>query len=358
MSEEPQKEMSEEPQKEMSEEPQKEMSEEPQKEMSEEPKSKGSTRERPKKRRRVQSEDDIKERILQQKKERFDKLLYQAKKQLVKQAKQCRTFLLQKHIRKMKKQGEDAVPLKLQSVKDLPLEHVVQQGVRQLGLLHANPDPNADFQQPEPLSPELKSQVDMILTHIRFQSVLEECHKNVTDYRRWALKLDERGEFRIQPAKGAKAKNPIPKQMQHQPMSLFCSLNDDGDGDGETTEMSPYGPGAYMETVPTKKNRQGQRARRAKAMAIEAKNKGKKYESLNWRSSEEKSKEQKPEERDHQDHSSRSAKREQPNSIVAFGDRNGGTNSTAPAEKQHPSWVAKQAQKSGIVAFKGTKITF
>jgi hypothetical protein len=327
--------------------------------MSEEPKTKGSTRERPKKRRRLHSEDDKKERILQQKKERFDKLLYQAKKQLAKQAKQCRTFLLQKHIRKMKKQGDDASPSKLQSVKDLPLEHVVQQGIRQLGLLHANPDPNAEFQQPESLSPELKVQVDMILTHIRFQSVLEECHRNVTDYRRWALKLDDRSEYRIQPAKGAKAKNPIQKQMQHQPMSLFCSLNDDG----ETNETSPYGPGAYMEEVPIKKNRQGQRARRAKAMAIQAKKEGKKYESINWRSSEEKSKERKLEGTNQQDHPSWSAKREQPNGIVAFGgkkitsgDRNGGTNS--PAEKQHPSWVAKQAQKSGIVAFKGTKITF
>lgn len=302
--------------------------------MSEESSKRKGTRVRSKKRSR-HNEDDVKQRILHLKKERFDKLLYQAKKQLAKQAKLCRTFLLQRHIRKMKKQTI-AAPCELQSVKELPLEHIVEQGLRQLGLLHANPDPKATFRQPEPLDPSLKTRVDAVLAHARFRSVLEEWHRKVTDYRRWAMHLDERSEVGIQTKNCPKVSDSTRQHMKHQPTSLFCSL----DGDGGTNE-SPYGPGAFMEAVPTKKNRKGQRARRAKAMAIEAKNEGKKYESLNWRSTEEKSKKRKEEERP---------------SRSSGNYKEGSTN--LPTEEQHPSWVAKQGQKSGIVAFKGTKITF
>lgn len=336
------------------------------KELSEAPKQ-NRVRKRPKKRRR----DDGMERHLQVKKERFNKLLYQAKKDLQKQAKLCRTFLVQKSIRKMKKQGEktdsSSSSSKLQSIKELPLERVVEQAVRQLGLLHANPDPEATFTPHEQLTPELKTQIDMFLTHARFQKGLEEWHKKVTEYRRWALNFDERLEARLNPKKETATTT---MRAKKQPMSVFCSLNEDENGDAGT-ETSPYGPGAFMEEVPVKKNRMGQRARRAKAMAIQAKKEGRRYESMNWRSAEEKmEKQQRMEEEqpipvaEENNHPSWAAKRNEPSGIVAFkgtkvkfGEESSEKKSE-PAAENHPSWEAKKAQKSGIVAFKGTKITF
>ena len=71
---------------------------------------------------------------------------------------------------------------------------------------------------------------------------------------------------------------------------MFCSLGDDqgNDGEGDPSLMSAYGPGAHLEDadvfMPKKKNRKGQRQRRAKAMALEAKRQGRRdYQSINWR---------------------------------------------------------------------------
>ena len=334
------------------------------KELSEAPKQ-NRVRKRPKKRRR----DDGKERRIEIKKERFDKLLYQANKDLQKHAKQCRTFLVQKSIRQIKKQGENTASSpsssRLQSIKELPVERVVEQAVRQLGLLHANPDPEAIFTPPKPLTPELKSQVDMVLTHTRFQKVLEEWHKKVTEYRRWALNFDDRIENRQNPKKETVTTT---MRSKNQPISVFCSLNED-DTAADGNEISPYGPGAFMEEVPVKKNRKGQRARRAKARALEAKKEGKKYESLNWRSAEEKHaknkkvEEEQPEEEEN-NHPSWAAKRNEPSGIVEFKGtkvnfgEGASENKSEPPAENHPSWEAKKAQKSGIVAFQGTKITF
>lgn len=330
-------------------------------------------RKRTKKRRR----DDGKERHIAIKKERFDKLLYQARKDLQKQAKRCRAFLVQKSIRKMKQKedGGTDVPSssssssRLRAIKEAPLDRVAERAVRQLGLLHANPDPDADFAASRPPDHQQEDRVvGAILTHARFQKALEGWHEKVTDYRRWALNFDERAENRKNPGASATAvMRPIKKK---QSTSIFCSL-DGGDG-GEEEETSPYGPGAYMEEVPVKKNRKGQRARRAKAMAIQAKKEGRKYESLNWRSEEErrakmeKAEKEKAAEEETQ-HPSWNAKRNEPTGIVAFeGSKIKFGNEPAvetKAERQappenHPSWEAKKAQKSGIVAFKGTKITF
>ena len=349
-----------------------------------------------KKKNRRRSEEEEREELLNLKKERYEKLLHQAKKHLLKHAKQCRTFLLQKKIRKLKQQPSTSNDKddNLQLLKDMPLDFVVQKALRQLGLLHANPDPNATFNIPSQSSEnqELQSLETTILTHKRFQQALEEWHVKVTEYRRWTLHLDERqqqkeggkntkGMVVVRNKKGKKSK----QQQQQQPTSLFCSLNDDDD-DIPTGEamMSPYGPGAYLEdeVMVVKKNRKGQRARRAKAMAIQAKKEGKQYQSLNWRSSnedktkkrkrrDEEESEQKLEEQSSPNHPSWSAKREQPSGIVAFkgtkitfGDDSSSNKdvSSKPTastnDEQHPSWIAKQSQKTGIVAFQGTKITF
>ena len=341
------------------------------------------TKKRKKNRRR--SEDEEREELLNIKKERYEKLLHQAKKHLLKHAKQCRTFVAQKQIRKLKQSSStNKNDNHLKLIKEMPLENVVYQALRQLGLLHANPDPDADFNFPPQTcnSQESEKLGNIILTHKRFQQTLEEWHVKVTEYRRWTLHLDERQQQKERGGGGMtvvrkKGTNSKQQQQQQQPTSLFCSLNDDDNGEtsGEIS-MSPYGPGAYMEdeVMVVKKNRKGQRARRAKAMAIQAKKEGKAYQSLNWRSNEEKTKKRKLEQEDrHQNqksdeqssenHPSWSAKREQPSGIVEFKGTKitFGEDNDTPAvqkEEQHPSWAAKQSQKTGIVAFKGTKITF
>jgi hypothetical protein len=333
--------------------------------------SKGKKRKRTKKR----SEEEESKEILQIKQEQYNKILYQAKKQLLKHAKLCRTFLLQKKIRKLKQQASETQEDKLQSVKDLPLDQVVDQALRQLGLLHANPDPNAEFIVS---APSVKcTQVDAILTHKRFKIALEEWHKKITKYRRWTLTIDERRLYGAKGKRSKKLKQLQKQKQQQQPTSLFCSLNEnEGNTDGHSQDISPYGPGAHMEDdpIPIKKNRKGQRARRAKAIAIEAKKEGRQYESLNWRkgNEEQKNKRQNQQREDFQknpensfeepSHPSWSAKQARKTGIVAFEGTKisfGGNDTVNSSnEEKHPSWAAKQAQSTGIVVFKGTKITF
>jgi hypothetical protein len=302
------------------------------------------SRKRTKKKRK---HNDKEEELLEAKQERYDKLLYTAKKQLTKQAKQVKMFLVQKSIRKVKEKTTSEVKQDQLSLwKDLPLELVVHQAIKQLGLLHANPNPNTvdtTTTTNDGKDDIYKSHIATILSHKRFQKGLEEWNEKVTDYRRWSLQLSDRND-RFDTDQDQ-------NNQQRQPTSLFCSLNhNNGEGGDDAAaapifdasdKMASYGPAATMDgQPPKKKNRQGQRARKAKAQAKEAKKQGKQYQSINWRSSEGKSTKRPRDEKDDRDKPPPSAKPE------------------APAAPDHPSWAAKLQQKSGIVAFQGTKITF
>ena len=73
------------------------------------------------------------------------------------------------------------------------------------------------------------------------------------------------------------------------------TLNGDGDAEGEAlgstgpAHRSPYGPGGdeddeWAAVTSQRKNRKGQRARQAKAKAVEARKRGEKWDSsVNWR---------------------------------------------------------------------------
>jgi len=97
-----------------------------------------------------------------------------------------------------------------------------------------------------------------------------------------------------------------------------------------------------------KKNRTGQRARKAKITAMEAKKKGKKWDtSVNWRPKKGKK--------------SRNEKEETVAATTASPPKAQDVASVGKdwKKKEHPSWLAaKREQKSGIVAFAGTKIIF
>jgi hypothetical protein len=144
-------------------------------------------------------------------------------------------------------------------------------------------------------------------------------------------------------------------------------------------KYSKYGPASDLGEVPKRKNRKGQRQRRAKALAIEAKKKGRSHEhfpSSNWR--EPKPKEGNDDMDNHSDwghHKSRGRGKEtnrnqrfeqqeqnQHHNNLSSHDPNQQQQqqklNNQTEEQQHPSWAAKQAQSTGIVAFKGTKITF
>jgi hypothetical protein len=295
-----------------------------------------------KRKRKPNSEEDDAILILKLQQERYDKLLYTAKKQIHKHAKICKTFLVQKCVRSLKKQQEQnsSNNSKLEGWKELNLDLVVEQAIRQLGLLHANPNPETSMETMSMSSPTTDPLVTTLLQHTRFKSVLEEWNQKVTEYRRWCLQWNERNDKFAEPKSKKTMKEP-PKQ---QPMSMFCSL---GGGEKKEKDLSAYGPAADYAEEPKKKNRQGQRGRRAKAMAIEAKKQGRgrehrEQQSLNWRSG----------------GGGRKEKQEEGN---GGGYEGGDKKKDAPPkepEVQHPSWVAKQQQSSGIVAFQGTKITF
>ncbi len=293
------------------------------------------------------------ERQMSLKQDRYDKLLYLAKKLLTKQAKQVRAFMVQRSIRKLKAQNDDKEEKLLQPLKDLSLDLVVQQAIRQLGLIHANPNP-LTVEPPVILPPEQAQLVSSVLDHKRFQSALEEWNEKVADFRRFCLLLDDSNhKFSKETLPRGKKSKTTTLRPQDQPSSFFCtSLNDQEEE--EENDMMAYGPAAAAMEEPKPKNRQGQRARKAKALALQAKKEGRQYESLNWR--EEKEKTTKA------DDNKKNERQPIKKSTLAGSTKKDGPKGERKPEEDlsshHPSWAAKQQQKSGIVAFQGKKITF
>lgn len=204
--------------------------------------------------------------------------------------------------------------------------------------------------------------LEKMLKHKKMQSTLEIWNKQVTEYRRWSLQQQDRDapNFGYESQHIGKKKKSKPNDRHSSgtdvnddpEKSLFLRL--DGGEDEEPEEDYQYGPGSYV-VEEKKKNRKGQRARRAKAMAIEAKKAGRTRrpdESLNWRPK----KQHKPAEEEDSGGYRNNTQRH---------DSTGGSSqpvraktAPAPAEKLHPSWAAAKKDTSGIVKFQGTKITF
>mmetsp|Transcript_20135 Transcript_20135/g.41152 ORF Transcript_20135/g.41152 Transcript_20135/m.41152 type:complete len:503 (+) Transcript_20135:88-1596(+) len=273
--------------------------------------------------------------------------------------------------------------------------------------------------QPQSEDPFYQSLLEILLQHKRLSSAMDQLNEKVTEYRRWTmrrqdmLRVDGIPEFmRDDSMIGGKKKKNIKKSQCQQvnktlitagaggfhgvtrkrgldghegTSGLFIgSLSgmpmegyfDDAYSDNRGEDEMEIGQYGYNYPMERKKNRPGQRARKAKALAIEARKVGKTWESsLNWR---EKKKEKNGSATNENDSHAISNRRRGSQS----GQNGGGRNSDHPvlseknatkhdAQKiatmgktwkengQHPSWAAKAAQKSmGIVEFKGTKITF
>jgi BUD22. len=139
--------------------------------------------------------------------------------------------------------------------------------------------------------------------------------------------------------------------------------NEEYDADNQNGYSSYYGD-PYL--APIKKNRTGQRARKAKAMAIEARKAGKVWDSsINWR-------EKKTKKRTADKGGKETDFVKQEVAISASGlDKSKQVKVEEVVNmgkdwkeqgKAHPSWAAREAQKAksglGIVAFAGKKITF
>ena len=278
---------------------------------------------------------------------------------------------------------------------------------------NASPD-NAQIeqqQQQQPQNPEPCQSEDpfhqtlreSMLRHKRLSTALDQLNDKVTEYRQWIMRREEflRGgdnpdDNHIGEGKMKKKNNSRQGKVAsandtmvvaggfnrrkrgldlggHEGASgLFIgSLSGmpaegyDDDGDNNIDENDDYREeDLYGYQEGKKKNRPGQRARRAKAMAIEARKTGKTWDSsINWRE-----KKKDGNEMDEGRHT-RKFEKEQNKSYKKKREESG----AKPNESQniatmgkgwkeegnaHPSWAAAAQKTQGIAKFQGTKITF
>ena len=296
--------------------------------------------------------------------DRHDKLMHACTKSLHKEAKVVKAFECQKIVRKMKEtKGKEKLDSKLVQVKACCLDHVVKLAQQRLGLFNLNPK-GEPIEPPVEIPASERELVERMLQHKRISSAIDHWNEKVTEYRRWCLRRQEHvhGEpdfgyevKKVASRKGTKKKLSTPKSADSS--GLFVTLDgaveaeeDDADDD-DNRNGNWYGPGGNEDLVVVKQNRMGQRARRAKALAKQAKKEGKTWsKSINWRPKKDlvdEGEQQQPQIPNTTKPSSTSAPR-----IAEMG-------KVWKEEGQaHPSWAARASEKTGIVAFAGKRITF
>lgn len=307
---------------------------------------------------------------------------------------------------------------KLEQTKKLDLEALVQVGLKRLGVLSLDPRVHEEFTQgladvigtaaeskrrkkslPQKLDAQAVSQCDdpffqslieSMLQHKRLSACLDQLNDKVTEFREWKVSREHilRGDTDPSDAahegkKGKKKKresrNSASENLTmvvaggfkgrqrgldlggHEGASgLFIGSlagmpaeeYDDGGEGGSDDDGDDYDVNAYQK----KKNRPGQRARRAKASAIEARKSGKTWDSsINWR---EKKQGRNESERKDGGHD-RKPRRDESTKLAAAQHIATMGKTWKEEGNAHPSWAAKTAQKSqGIAKFEGKKITF
>eukprot|EP00979_Chaetoceros_neogracilis_P004584 scaffold797_cov408-Chaetoceros_neogracile.AAC.49 len=344
---------------------------------------------------------------------RLSSLIAQTTKSTRKEAKVVKSFECQKIIRKIKSikesivnddpgpteeaddpatstESNDAAPVgdekirkqmekldeQLKTMKDFDIDNVVQAALHRLGLQNKKQGRKID------LDKSTKSLIESMIKHKRISSAMQSMSEKVSDYNAWLSGREDwiannmRGSMRhdrdskeIKKSKkrgrdvdvaghdGASglfieslAGNAVPEEEPGKPMVGYEGYQEYDEKDYAFSQMK-------------KKNRPGQRARKAKALAIEAKQAGRAWDSsTNWR---EKKKRYNDDEDQHQP-------RHQQKNVSASGlDKSKNIKAAEVATmgkdwkeegKAHPSWAAREAQKAksgmGIVAFAGKKITF
>lgn len=336
----------------------------------------------------------IHEEIVSQK---YSSLLYMSSKTLRKEAKIVKSFECQKIVRKIKevKSSDDSDVIEkiksleeqLKNTKAFDLELVVQSCISRCGLAKKDTDDDNDDDNDhkkrningdnhDAFTTKL---MDDIIKHKRIVAVMQNIRVKVSEYNTWLAKEEEWLSGKKQNEK---------KRSDRSSQSLKRNRHDYETVQGDVfigslaneTELPDYGITDeeevlgnhdegdegyadfenYNDLQITKKNRMGQRQRKARAKAIEAANKGKivgKDQSLNWR----------PKKQKRDDSQKNKAKVESASGLDKSRDiqvadvANMGKN-WKDEGKAHPSWAAREAQKTksglGIVEFKGKKITF
>ena len=308
----------------------------------------------------------------------------------------------------------------------MELDELVKVGLKRLGVLSLDPtvhkeddcedddvaaDDGSDEQSKSDAKitisqaddPFYQSLLESMFRHKRLSTALDELNEKVTEYRQWTVRKDAvfQGRNNQDPTmsmgdrKKKKKKNQSTVDYGNDTMIVAGGFNsrkrglDLGGHEGASglfigslSGMAAEGYGVdeqYMDgddgeyyeyQQEKKKNRPGQRARRAKAMAIEARNAGKTWDSsINWR-------EKKKGDGEGTDDRGRSGGRGNHNTREDRGSKRNEINvDTKPKEAQHiatmgktwkedgnahPSWAAKAAaqKNQGIAKFAGKKITF
>ncbi|EQC31357.1 hypothetical protein SDRG_10959 [Saprolegnia diclina VS20] len=273
-----------------------------------------------------------------------EKLSHQASVAFARELKKIKTFELQKVIKVLGKDPENpALQIQVELLKNLDISLVVRRALLSLGL-----DPPAKqakaVELPDELAAKIKAIETSLLKHKRLAPVMKT----------WKEKTGERAEklFKEENAElnKSRGKNGLGARSSAAPVSLFVgTLSGFGDADDRAKEEDVI---ADFLGEKHKKNRPGQRARKQKALMIEAAKTGRPIESGG--SFREKKERPKPAKKANKPPAAKPAK-------PARVER---TRPEAPAvdKTSHPSWAAKQAQKDkekvDIHAFSGKKVVF
>ena len=354
--------------------------------------------------------------------DKYRKLHHACSKQLHKEAKLVKSFECQKIVRSIKSAKESiggdggvvktkaeerlqsrlqSLECKLERTKRMNLDAPVQTALKRLGVSNLDPiirgkdvveESVANHSDQDQFYLQL---TETMLRHKRLSSAMDQLNSKVADFRQWSTRReglllrkgdqDLEHQDRKTTTKNKKAKKLGTKSTNdtmivaggfhgrkrgldlggHEGASgIFIgslsgvAANDDYEWSGTEGDFDEH----FEPETKRKKNRPGQRSRKAKALAIEAKKAGKTWDSsLNWR-------EKKQEKLDSSEgsdgrHSNRGGA---PRSSETTGtNRRGSTPADDDPRKEwkdegnaHPSWTAANANKPTIQAFKGKKITF
>jgi hypothetical protein len=211
------------------------------------------------------------------------------------------------------------------------------------------------------------SLIETTLQHKKMIPVMESVNASVLEYNSWFVRREERIAGGAKKAKKKKNSNNrvIDVSGHDGDTGLFIDSlagrePDYGDveKDIEGEENQQYD--MYTDLAPAKRNRMGQRARKAKAMALEAKKAGKHFDGSIKKWWELKPKNVKNEKIVINELASGldASKKVEAAQVVEMG------SNWKEEGKAHPSWAARQVQKAksgsgiGDIEFKGTKITF
>lgn len=351
--------------------------------------------------------------------DRYRKLHHACTKQMHREAKVVKSFECQKIVRSIKAasasesarravDGDDqkqsksqkrmqALQNKLDRTKSMDLDAVVKVGLKRLGVLSLDPSVQkgggsaADANVSQNEDQFYQTLMESMLQHKRISSALDQLNEKVTEYRGWMTRRQAmlRGEDQDPDGRGSKKKKKNKNKQQSK--AKLPSGNDTvvvaggydtrkrgldlgghegasglfiGSLSGMVAEEDGYGDGNeyydeededYGHREEKKKNRPGQRARKAKAMAIEARKAGKTWDSsVNWREKKE---------RDSKNPDGQTSKADwqgRDKSKMANTNRDDGGAKSKETQDIHPSWAAAAAAKKSvsIAEFKGTKITF